>query len=664
MTTKKIRKPRLLWANFYCLLDTSSGASMSIRQILIQLTKAGYEIEIVGATNFDSDLGITWIRDHQEEIKDKTYVNISENGLHHQLAVTKSTYRHEMRHDEITNWYNLYISRLDEFKPDMVFFYGGQPVDYLIPYEARRRNIPSAAYLVNGNYQGVRWLADVDIVVTDTYATAAYYKDYGFSPIPCGKFIDVTKIIPKKNDRKNILFINPSLPKGVGVAIQLAILLEKKRPDIKFEVVKSRGDWDILLKEISTHLGFPRESLSNVIVTPNTNDMREIYGRARILLAPSLWWESGARVLAEAMLCGIPAIVTDHGGNPEMIKDGGIKLVLPEECYEKPYNKLPKMELLSSVVDLICKLYDDEVAYNKYSNRAYKVGAREHDINNSTDRLLDAFEPLVAKCAGDYDHVEQLKLNHKYGLHISEISTKHLEKQEIKKNRLVHKLDHGEKGIFIDCGGYDGCSVIKFMSENKGFDCLSFEPNPALWPYYEDLPTTLVKKAVYIKDGTVEFSLDDVDGDGSTLIDTKLVDWYGGVSNAECRRIEVECIDLSKLIKSLSTKYEKIILKMDIEGAEYDVLEKLHRENLIKYIETIYAEFHWDKCGYEKERHDSLLGKLNIDTKIAEWDALDFQVHTKNKAKKEARKKLVESKFPNFIKYQKLNWVGLYGREN
>jgi hypothetical protein len=36
------RKPRLLWANLYCLLDTSSGASMSVRQMLMQLVQAGY----------------------------------------------------------------------------------------------------------------------------------------------------------------------------------------------------------------------------------------------------------------------------------------------------------------------------------------------------------------------------------------------------------------------------------------------------------------------------------------------------------------------------------------------------------------------------------------------------------------------------------------------
>jgi FkbM family methyltransferase len=637
---------------------------MSIRQILIQLTKAGYEIEIVGATNFDSDLGVTWIKDHQSEIKDKTYVNITENELHHQLAVTKSTYRHEMQHKEITNWYNLYISRIEEFKPDIVFFYGGQPVDYLIPHEARRRNIPSAAYLVNGNYQGVRWLSDVDVVVTDTHATASYYKEYGFSPTPCGKFIDTKKIIPKENKRENILFINPSLAKGVGVAIQLAILLEEKRPDIKFEVVKSRGDWDILLKEISTHLGSPRDSLTNVIVTPNTNDMREVYGRARILLAPSLWWESGARVLAESMLCGIPAIVTDHGGNPEMIKEGGIKLILPKECYEKPYNKLPKMELLSPLVDLICKMYDDESVYKNYSDRAYKVGKREHNIENSTKRLMNLFNSLVNKRAGDYNHVEYQKINHKHNLHISEIAVKSIKNKEIQKNKLIHELAEGEKGIFIDCGGFDGCSAVKFILQNPQFDSLTFEPNPVLWPYYEDVPTTLIKKAAYTHDGEMTFTIDETDADGSSLVESKKIDWHGKVPNEECPKIEVQCVNIARLIQRASSYYQKIILKLDIEGAEYEVLEKLIEQKLVKNITTIYAEFHWHKCGFSQVRHEQLLSTLRQETQVDEWDALDFSIHTGHLSKSTVRAKMIDKQNINKKEYQNLDWFDLYVREN
>ncbi len=90
------------------------------------------------------------------------------------------------------------------------------------------------------------------------------------------------------------------------------------------------------MEAVTQQLAGAPQALPNVIVTPPQADMRPVYGRARVLLAPSLWWESGARVIAEAMLNGIPAFVTAHGGSPEMAGEGGITLQLPPQFHEAP----------------------------------------------------------------------------------------------------------------------------------------------------------------------------------------------------------------------------------------------------------------------------------------------------------------------------------------
>lgn len=54
MTNTTDRKPRILWASVNCLLDSSSGASMSVRQMLRQLVAADSDIRIIGATIFDA----------------------------------------------------------------------------------------------------------------------------------------------------------------------------------------------------------------------------------------------------------------------------------------------------------------------------------------------------------------------------------------------------------------------------------------------------------------------------------------------------------------------------------------------------------------------------------------------------------------------------------
>ncbi|WP_280565247.1 glycosyltransferase family 4 protein, partial [Chromohalobacter sp. 48-RD10] len=369
-----------------------------------------------------------------------------------------------MTASEESAWLNLYTKYLDSFQPDLVFYYGGQVLDLLIPYEAKLRGIPSAAYVVNENYNGISWCRDNDLIITDTYATSEYYKkQHGFSPAPVGKFIPRESVVPESHQRKNLLFINPSRSKGAGIVVQLAWLLEQSRPDIQFEIVESRGDWTKLVQEVTQELGHPRDSLSNVTVTPNTDDMRPIYERARILLAPSLWWESGARVLAEAMLNGIPAIVTNHGGSPEMIQDGGIIVDLPPECFKKPYDHVPSHDELEPITSSIITLFDNKEYYNDLASKAKSVGERLHDMDVSVSRLASTFESLLAKRSGDKDFSELMKRQHKHGLKINSKPKKpfspgnlhqtsfEIDKtsssQEVSENALLHHEPKSDKTV-------------------------------------------------------------------------------------------------------------------------------------------------------------------------------------------------------------------------
>jgi glycosyltransferase involved in cell wall biosynthesis len=152
------------------------------------------------------------------------------------------------------------------------------------------------------------------------------------------------------------------------------------------------------------------------VVTPNTIDMRPVYGRARLLLAPSLWWESGGRVAAEAMLNGIPAIITDHGGMPEMVRGAGVVLKLNSIYHEKPYALVPGDEALLPLLERLIQLYDDEVFYAEMVARAQRVGQTQHHVLASTGRLLRALQPWVDIRAGDRDAGATLRHWHKHGL--------------------------------------------------------------------------------------------------------------------------------------------------------------------------------------------------------------------------------------------------------
>lgn len=413
------RKPRLLWANPFCLLDTSSGASMTVRQMLLQLVARGYDVQVLGATVFDNPKGMGQLKEQFPDLNTHLHqlIEAEDGPLTHQLVVSYSHNRNHLTAHEEGLWYSQYLYLLDSFKPDVVWYYGGQTLDMLIAAEARDRGIPVAFYLANGNYKAPNWCRDVDVILTDSQATADMYrKEVGYAAKPIGKFIAPERFVAEQHERKRLLFVNPSWQKGASIFVQLAEKLARERPDIALEVVEARADWSAVLRDTTKRMGKQHSALSNVTVTANTSDMRGPYSRARVLVAPSLWWESSGRVLAEAMLNGIPALITNRGGMPEMIGDAGITFDFPEACYKEPYQHLLSEEELQPLVDAVVNFFDNEELYQEYVTRAWQVGKDKHHLDRATDRLINALTPLVGLRAGNKDFAITQKKRHRQRL--------------------------------------------------------------------------------------------------------------------------------------------------------------------------------------------------------------------------------------------------------
>lgn len=419
ISTAQKRKPRILWANPFCLMDTSSGASMTVREMLLQLAARGYDVQVLGATVFDNPKGMGRLKEQFPDLSHHLHqlIKADDGLLTHQLVVSFSHNRSHFTSHEEGLWYSQYLYMLDSFKPDVVWYFGGQTLEMLIANEARDRGIPVAFYLANGHYKAPNWCRDVDLILSDSQATADMYrKEVGYMAKPVGKFIAPEKFVAEHHGRKRLLFVNPSWQKGASIFVQLAEKLERERPDIELEVVEARADWPSVLQEVTRRMGAQRSSLSNIVVTPNTSDMRAPYSRARVVVAPSLWWESSGRMLAEAMLNGIPALITNRGGMPEMIGNAGIAFDFPEACYKEPYQHLLSEKELQPLMDAVISFFDDEALYQEYVDRAWQVGKEKHSLEQATERLLAALTPLVNLRAGNKDFTITQKKRHRQRL--------------------------------------------------------------------------------------------------------------------------------------------------------------------------------------------------------------------------------------------------------
>ncbi len=163
--------------------------------------------------------------------------------------------------------------------------------------------------------------------------------------------------------------------------------------------------------------------------------------------------------------------------------------------------------------------------------------------------------------------------------------------------------------IFIDAGGHFGESVRRFgrIFHNADlYEIHTFEPNPKLWERFKDLPTTLHKKAVWIEDGHIDFFIAE-QSDGSTVVQGKNT---GNIDYGN--PIEVESINLSEWIYRTFGREDHIVLKLDIEGAEYEVLNKMIEDATIEYVNEIYVEFHARKISTISRAKDAeLLERLS-----------------------------------------------------
>jgi len=186
--------------------------------------------------------------------------------------------------------------------------------------------------------------------------------------------------------------------------------------------------------------------------------------------------------------------------------------------------------------------------------------------------------------------------------------------------------------IFIDCGFYVGLAESLFKKTDEyddEFEFYAFEPtiSEALIEKYSNI--TFSNKAVWICDGEIDFYKSRrCRGRANSLF-----------PNPRAKKEvvnKIECIDFSKWIMDNFEKDDYIILKMDIEGAEEDVLEKMVKDGSIKYINVAYVEFHSKiKKGYAELK--STLDKLeNLDLRlpIERYYKINFKRTTNKKGER------------------------------
>lgn len=166
------------------------------------------------------------------------------------------------------------------------------------------------------------------------------------------------------------------------------------------------------------------------------------------------------------------------------------------------------------------------------------------------------------------------------------------------------------RNIFLDLGSYDGDTLKLFKErypESESFKAYCFEPNKFLAFHYEKLECEHIKAAAWTHDGKIRFYLGE-----KYIASTVMPNKHGRIKTFnKIVKNMVPCVDFSSWISKNVSQDDFVVCKMDIEGAEYDVLEKVVKDGNLGLIKRLYVDWHANKLeGFDKSRHDRLLETL------------------------------------------------------
>lgn len=129
----------------------------------------------------------------------------------------------------------------------------------------------------------------------------------------------------------------------------------------------------------------------------------------------------------------------------------------------------------------------------------------------------------------------------------------------------------------------------KSYPNGTNYKIISFEPNPAMQELFAAQGfnnVELRREAIWTHNGTITFYNEALWTISSTLHRENRY-----VINKHLN-IEVPCIDFSRWLLERFSPNDHIILKLDIEGSEYEVLNKMIVDNSIGLINKLYIEWH------------------------------------------------------------------------
>ncbi|XP_035667436.1 uncharacterized protein LOC118410064 [Branchiostoma floridae] len=207
------------------------------------------------------------------------------------------------------------------------------------------------------------------------------------------------------------------------------------------------------------------------------------------------------------------------------------------------------------------------------------------------------------------------------------------------KEQTLQEKD-GPRKILLDCGANVASTVQLFREtypDGRNYIIHSFELDVRLAPYFASYSNHVLHCPVAVagEDGNITAYAESAWKPDKGAVAGKDMQWGGGAIYASesekqgeihGRRFGVKnvipMVDLSTWIQENTALEDYVIFKLDVEGAEYEILEKMVKEGTFRWVDKFYGEFHdsFPIPGWSVQRKQQLRSTLNSQgIKMLDW---------------------------------------------
>jgi len=253
-------------------------------------------------------------------------------GLGYILDVFKlkkvlATFKPDILHIHFSTGYGL-LGKLSGYPTRIVSVYGTDIYDFPNKSIFHKK-------LLEFNLNGAKQILSTSESMADEFLK--HYKNKFNRPIVTPFGVDIKKFKPLDKDKKDLSVIKIGLVKklekkyGISTLIKSFALLVKELPKYKFSLEIGGGGSQLeYLQQLSKELDI--EKLVTFHGWMDNSKVPDFFNNLDICVIPSESESESFGVAAvEAQACGIPVIVSNVGGLPEVVKENVTGLVFPVE---------------------------------------------------------------------------------------------------------------------------------------------------------------------------------------------------------------------------------------------------------------------------------------------------------------------------------------------